>query len=143
METDLTGNERSLIALAAHRDSSDKFDHLVFALIFATIGFIVQTVPFGRLGFNVESMYLYSLALFGCAGLSAFKRAEWSIVAHAKNHAMLDASEKGMQAEYEGNRIAVTKCQLRSYRYYRARNIFIFTGLLCFIITKVFEQYLK
>ncbi|MDR7056361.1 hypothetical protein J2W70_003742 [Pseudomonas koreensis] len=142
-ELNLTGNERSLIALAAHRDSSDKFDHLVFALIFATIGFLVQTIPFGRIGLNVETMYLYSLALFGFAGISAFKRAEWSIQAHAKNHAMLDALEKQMQAQYLGSQIALGKCQVRTYRYYRARNIFIFTGILCFVITKVFEQYLK
>lgn len=139
----MSGTERSLIALAASRESSDKFDHLVFALIFATIGFLVQTIPFGKIGLNVETMYLYSLALFGAAGVSAFKRAEWSIQAHAKNHSMLDALEKGQQAEYLGNRIALNKCQLRTYRYYRARNIFIFTGLFCFIATKVFEQYLR
>lgn len=139
----MSGTERSLIALAAFRESSDKFDHLVFALIFATIGFLVQTIPFGRIGFNVETMYLYALLLFGCAGVCAFKRAEWAIQTHAKNHAMLDALEKQKEADYLDNRIALDKCQLKTYRYYRARNIFIFTGLVCFIITKVFEQYLK
>ncbi|WP_335944477.1 hypothetical protein [Pseudomonas sp. G166] len=135
--------ERSLIAHTAFRESSEKFDHLVLAIIFASIGFLVQTIPFGKIGMNVETMFLYSLALFGCAGVSAFKRTEWAIQVYAKNHAMLEALEKGKQPEFLGNRIALEKCQNRTYLYYRARNIFIFTGLVCFIITKVFEQYLK
>lgn len=139
----MSDTERSLIAHAAFRESSEKFDHLVLAIIFATIGFLVQTIPFGKVGLNIETMYLYSLALFGCAGVSAFKRAEWAILVHAKNHAMLDALEKGKKPEYLGNRQALDKCQNRTYMYYRARNIFIFTGLVCFIVTKVFEQYLK
>lgn len=135
--------ERSLIAHAAFRESSDKFDHLVLAIIVAVIGFLVQTIPFGKLGLNVETMYLYSLSLFGLAGISAFKRAEWSINVYAKNHAMLEALEKRNQPDYLGSRIALDICQRRTYFYYRARNIFIFTGLVCFIITKVFETYVR
>lgn len=135
--------ERSLIAHAAFRESSDKFDHLVLAIIVAVIGFLVQTIPFGKLGLNVETMYLYSLTLFGFAGMSAFKRAEWSIQVYAKNHSMLEAIEKRNQAGYLGSRIALEKCQSRTYFYYRARNIFIFTGLVCFIVTKVFETYVR
>ncbi|WLH10798.1 hypothetical protein PSH58_18145 [Pseudomonas hefeiensis] len=134
---------RSLIAHAAFRESSDKFDHLVLAIIVAVIGFLVQTIPFGKLGLNVETMYLYALTLFGLAGISAFKRTEWSIQVYAKNHSMLESIEKRNQAGFLGNRIALEKCQSRTCFYYRARNIFIFTGLVCFIITKVFENYVR
>ena len=135
--------ERSLIAHAAFRESSDKFDHLVLAIIVAVIGFLVQTIPFGKLGLNVETMYLYALTLFGLAGISAFKRTEWSIQVYAKNHSMLESLEKRNHAGFLGNRVALDKCQSRTYFYYRARNIFIFTGLVCFIITKVFETYVR
>ena len=135
--------ERSLIALAAFRENSEKFDHLVFAVIVAVCGFLVQTIPFGIVGANVETMYLYSLILFGLSGVAAFKRTEWSVLVHAKNHSMLDAFEKRDEAKYLGNKLALEKCQRRTYFYYRARNILIFTGFVCFIITKVFAQYVK
>ncbi|MGX0890928.1 hypothetical protein AB7M22_002936 [Pseudomonas sp. ADAK2 TE3594] len=140
---ELSETERSLIAHAAFRESSEKFDHLVLAIIVAVSGFLVQTIPFGKVGLNVETMYLYSLILFGCSGLAAFKRTEWAILVHSKNHGMLDAIEKRDEANYLGNKVALDKCQKRTYLYYRARNIFIFTGFVCFIITKVFEQYVK
>lgn len=139
----MSSGERSLIALAAFRDTSEKFDHLVLAIIVAVCGFLVQTIPFGILGANVETMYLYSLILFGLSGIAAFKRTEWSILVHSKNHAMLDGLEKGDEAKYLGNKLALEKCQRRTYFYYRARNILVFTGFVCFIITKVFEQYVK
>jgi hypothetical protein len=139
----LSAGERSLIAHAAFRESSDKFDHLVLAIILATCGFMVQTIPFGVIGANVQTMFLYSLILFGCAGICAFKRAEWAIQVHAKNHAMLDAYEKGNQDAHSASKIQLLACQERTYKYYRARNIFIFSGFICFIATKVFEQYLK
>lgn len=139
----MSSEERSLIAHAAFRESSDKFDHLVIAIIVTVCGFLVQTIPFGVVGYNIETMYLYALILFGLAGIGAFKRSEWSIQLSAKNHGMLHAAETRNQASYLGNQVALGKCQRKAYFYYRMRNIFIFTGFVCFLLTKVLEQYLK
>lgn len=116
--------ERSLIAHASFRESSEKFDHLVFAAILAVCAYLVQTIPFGKIGCNVETLFLYVLVVFGMAGVCAFKRSEWAVLVHAANHSMLDAMEKGQQERYGVAREKVTQCQNRTYYYYRARNIF-------------------
>lgn len=137
----MSSDERSLIAHAAFRESSEKFDHLVLAAIVAICAYLVQSIPFGRIGFNVETMYLYGLFIFGSAGVCGFKRSEWTIQVYSANHSMLDAMEKRQGEKYRTARINLFKFQKRSYLYYRARNILFLSGFLCYVATKVFTQY--
>lgn len=138
----MSSEERSLIAHASFRESSEKFDHLVFAVIVAICGYLVQSSPFGKIGFNVETMYLYGLLVFGCAGLCAFKRSEWTVQIHAVNHSMLDALEKGHRERADAFRKQLKSLQRRAQLYYRLRNVFFFSGFLCHVGAKVIQQYL-
>lgn len=133
--------ERSLIAHASFRESSEKFDHLIFAAIIAVCAYLVQTIPFGKIGLNVETMFLYVLLVFGAAGVFAFKRSEWAVQVHSANHLMLDAMEKRDQARSKIARLKMDKCQRKTYIYYRARNVFFFSGFVCYVLVKVFQQY--
>ncbi|EIU7108242.1 hypothetical protein ACLHTP_07385 [Pseudomonas aeruginosa] len=134
--------DRDLVMFEAHRDASSKFDHFLLGATLATCGYLAQTNPYGRVGYNIETMYLVSLIALALSAYFGFKRVESKIQMHLGNAKYLEMTGKihpAIQGEF---REILEKMSDRTAVWYRLRNGFLFSGFIAYILTKIFSSYL-
>jgi hypothetical protein len=134
--------ERSLIVHTAYREAQDKFNNFVLGVNFAICAYLAQTMKFGPVGANVETMFLVALLVFGASAICGFKHNETVIVGFSLNHQKLDAFEKG-NVNLVGEMDKLMQiARVKAHRFYRMRNMLLLCGFLCFLAAKLLAAYI-
>ncbi|MFJ3050840.1 hypothetical protein [Pseudomonas nitroreducens] len=136
-------NERGLAIHLAYLDSAHKFDHFLLGASLAACAYLAQTNPFGRVGYNVETMYLVALAALALSSYAGFRRLEAVTSVLRLNSKYLEivatldaATRKHVTQLVDGE-------SEKSNWWYKVRNGFLYAGFLAYIGTKVIATYLQ
>jgi hypothetical protein len=135
--------ERSHDMYRAYRDAQEKFDMYVLGAVLAICAYLGQSMPYAKIGFNPESVFLVSLILFVGSAYCGFKRMEHSIVHYRLNHQYLDGLEKQDHIYASEVRGALENNAARVGSYYRFRNSLMFLGLVAYVAGKYWLVYAK
>jgi len=139
----VSSDHRSVLIHQAYSQESGQFDRFVLGATLAGCAYLGQTIPYGQLGYNIETMYLYSLLVLSISAAMGFKRIEYTLNTAKGNSKYLHALEtrdlKGAAA-YHG--LMLMWADSTGF-YYRIRNITLILGFACYVATKVFAAYIK
>jgi len=139
----MSTDSRSVLIHQASALEAGQFDRFVLGATLAGCAYLGQTIPYGQVGYNVETMFLYSLLILACSAMLGFKRIEAGLNATKMNSKYLHHLEmRNPEAAY--------LCQLsmdtwvdKTSTFYRLRNLMLMLGFGCYIATKVFATYVK
>ena len=122
---------RQLITM--HNEAATKFDYFILGVTLAICAYLAQTNPYAALSANKETFLLGSLLVFAASAICGFKRIESSIAMLRMNAAALEEPNRMYRAMF----LKELRNSRESHRWYVARNYLLFTGLLCYLTTKV------
>ncbi|WEJ70321.1 hypothetical protein [Pseudomonas sp. PSE14] len=134
-------NERGLAIHLAYLDSMHKFDHFLLGASLAACAYLAQTNPFGKVGCNVETMYLIALAALAFSSYAGFRRLEAVTAVLRMNSEYLEAPLTPAGRKHAAK--LIDKVSERTNRWYKIRNGFLYAGFLAYIGTKVIATYLQ
>lgn len=140
----MSSDERSVQLHHSASAETANFDRFVLGASMAACAYLAQTMPFGPLGLNVQTMYLLTLALMGMSSVFGFLRIESTITTTNANSNYLHGIEMGYLREM-GERLAARKhvddLADRTQIMYRIRNLMMLVSFFCYVATKVYESY--
>ncbi len=122
-------------------EAQDRFDNFVLVTLLAVCAYLAKSNPYAPLGFNTETIYFLSLALFILSAIFGFKRIEYAIVMYRLNHQLLYADEKHDQNTVNNARAALKEVIQKGERYYKLRNALMFAGLVVYVTAKYWAVY--
>lgn len=137
-ETDV---DRSIEAFGHWRDAQDKFDHFVLLILIAVCGYLAQTTEFVRLGFDLQSLQILALMMFGVSAVAGFKRVETMTIVYRVNHQLLEAKEKNESKRVAKALEGLNKLSGRALRWYRIRNFVMLLAFIAYLISKLAQPY--
>ena len=141
----MSSEDRSVILHQAASLESMNFDRFILGATLAACAYLAQTIPFAPLGYNIETMYLWSLIVTGFAAFLGFKRIE-AVVEMTKHNSIylgkLETRQINDQHTHDAYRVGLEIRSSRTLRYYKARNAMLLMSFVCYIFTKVFSTYL-
>ena len=139
----MSTDKRSVLLHQASAQEAGQFDRFVLGATLAGCAYLGQTIPYGQIGCNVETMYLYSLLVLSSSAVCGFKRIETALVVSKLNSKYLHYLEmRNPEAAYASER-AMSNWNQRTNRFYRLRNTMLILGFGCYVATKVFATYIK
>ncbi|MCQ6258394.1 hypothetical protein [Pseudomonas sp. Q11] len=121
----------------AHNEAASKLDYFILGVTLAICAYLAQTNPYAQLGVNKETFLLGSLLVFATSAICGFKRIESTIAALRMNAVALEEPNPQVRA------YCIMKLNERreSHWWYKARNLLLAAGLLCYLATKVWDTY--
>ncbi|HCT2655596.1 TPA: hypothetical protein OTR99_001792 [Pseudomonas aeruginosa] len=136
-------SEREMTIYLAYMESSHKFDHFLLGASLAACGYLAQTNPYGRIGFNIETMYLVALLTLSASVLCAFRRLEQVTSVLRANSDYLEMADRLTPDQRQRAYAALQVVADRPKKWYLLRNGFLYGGFIAYITTKVFAAYLQ
>jgi len=134
---------KSLHVHKSHSESREKFEYFILALVVAVLAYLGKDIQYERVGFNVSTVYLISMAVFSISAIAGFKRIEYSIEHQRLNYVELNASEKGDNAGMvEASQLSDLVAR-RALISYQVRNVCLIMGFICFITAKLLNAYIN
>lgn len=121
----------------AHNEAASKLDYFILGVTLAICAYLAQTNPYAQLGVNKETFLLGSLLVFAASAICGFKRIESTIAALRMNAFALEAPT----AQIRAHCLQKLRDSRESHRWYKARNLLLAAGLLCYLTTKVWDTY--
>lgn len=122
-------------------DTVSKFDHFVMAAILAVCGYLAQSIPFAKLGFNIPTGYLISLLLFAAAAFCGFKRLEHTNQLLGHNMELLTEQENGREDRARKRRPHLREAMRLTNVYYKWRDRLLFSGFGVYLLVRIIEPY--
>ncbi|VVN50608.1 hypothetical protein PS687_00357 [Pseudomonas fluorescens] len=141
----MSTDTRSVLLHQSASTESMGFDRFVLGATLAACAYMAQTIPFGPLGHNIETMYLWTLVVMAAAAFFGFKRIEAVIEMVKFNSQYLADLETGKvktEERFDRYQTALKRSSHRTLIFYRARNMTLFMSFACYVATKVFATYL-
>lgn len=141
----MSTDTRSVLLHQSASTESMGFDRFVLGATLAACAYMAQTIPFGPLGHNIETMYLWTLAVMAAAAFFGFKRIEAVIEMVKFNSQYLADLETGKvktEERFDRYQTDLKRSSHRTLIFYRARNTTLFMSFACYVATKVFATYL-
>lgn len=141
----MSTDTRSVLLHQSASTESMGFDRFVLGATLAACAYMAQTIPFGPLGHNIETMYLWTLVVMAAAAFFGFKRIEAVIEMVKFNSQYLADLETGKvktEERFDRYQTALKRSSHRTLIFYRARNTTLFMSFACYVATKVFTTYL-
>ncbi|MBC3964280.1 hypothetical protein [Pseudomonas simiae] len=141
----MSTDTRSVLLHQSASTESMGFDRFVLGATLAACAYMAQTIPFGPLGHNTETMYLWTLVVMAAAAFFGFKRIEAVIEMVKFNSQYLADLETGKvktEERFDRYQTALKRSSHRTLIFYRARNTTLFMSFACYVATKVFATYL-
>ncbi|MGY2254038.1 hypothetical protein [Pseudomonas reactans] len=141
----MSTDTRSVLLHQSASTESMGFDRFVLGATLAACAYMAQTIPFGPLGHNIETMYLWTLVVMAVAAFFGFKRIEAVIETVKFNSQYLADLETGKvrtEELFDRYQAALERRSRQTLRFYRARNTTLFMSFTCYVATKVFATYL-
>lgn len=121
-----------------HQEAASKLDYFILGVTLAICAYLAQTNPYAQLGMNKETLLLGSLAIFAASAVCGFKRLEGVVRVLKANTLALQETDP-VRADMK--LLVTQQFSDRTFAYYRARNIFLLLGVLCYTVTKVWATY--
>jgi hypothetical protein len=140
----MSTNERSV---QLHQNASTEtanFDRFVLGASMAACAYLAQTMPFGPVGINVNTMYLATLFLMALSAVFGFLRIEATITTTNANSLYLHKAELGYLDDLSSRiaaRAPMDKWAARTKTMYRLRNLTMLLSFFCYSATKVYAAY--
>lgn len=141
----MSTDTRSVLLHQSASTESMGFDRFILGATLAACAYMAQTIPFGPLGHNIETMYLWTLAVMAAAAFFGFKRIEAVIEMVKYNSQYLADLETGKvktEERFDRYQVALKSKSHRTLSFYKARNTTLFMSFTCYVATKVFATYL-
>ncbi|HBO2545158.1 hypothetical protein LJG15_06615 [Pseudomonas aeruginosa] len=136
-------SEKEIAIHQAYLDSSNRFDHFLLGASLAACGYLAQTNPYGRIGYNVETMYLVALVSLAMSAFCGFRRLDRITGALKANaHFLALPTNISRDARLRAKAL-VQQAADAPGKWYSLRNGFLYAGFVAYIGTKVFAQYLQ
>ncbi|MDI3356382.1 hypothetical protein MO767_18825 [Pseudomonas sp. UYIF39] len=133
-----TDQERADVLGVQQIDGANKLDHFIMGISVAICAYLAQTNPYAQLGVNKETFLLLSLLIFAASCACGFQKLEARSQLALTNASALGASSGGQRAMWlERGALHNKRCQ----NYNHIRNYLLLTGLLCYLVTKVWATY--
>lgn len=136
-------DERGLAIHLAYLDSAHKFDHFLLGASLAGCAYLAQTNPFGRIGYNIETMYLISLCTLALSAYGGFRRLEAVLALLRVNAKYLEVIQAMSPADQAAASQVMNGGMNRTSFWARVRNGFLYGGFIAYVGTKVFATYLQ
>jgi len=136
-------SKRQMDIHLAYLDSLNKFDHFLLGASLAACAYLAQTNPYGKIGYNIETMYLFSLGALALSAYCGFRRLEEVTGVLRINSHYLETVDRLSQSAREKAWDQMQKVGDRSGRWCHFRNGFLYAGFIAYIGTKVFATYLQ
>lgn len=124
------------------REESLRFDHFVVGATMAVCAYLVQTNPYEQLGFNLGSMYLFSLVVLGSSAIMGFKRIDAMILLFRLNASVLEKRANKLPGSPEPSWSELDKVVVRAVLYYRLQHGLLIGGFLSYLLTKLASTYM-
>lgn len=125
----------------AYLDASSKSDHFLLGAIAAACAYLAQSNPYGKIGFNPETLFLIDLIVLGMAAFFAHKRIENTIQALKFNTTYLQDQNNGDPVSYLRGRQLAEKYANRTISNHTFRNLFMAFGFILYVVAKVWRAY--
>jgi hypothetical protein len=155
-----SSSEEQIRSMQKHfREASDRFDNFVLGALLAVCAYLAQSNPYGRIGFNSQTLYFISLALFVLAAFFGFRRIEQTLtfyrfnVMSAENVTQRVLSKLGLsdldkglleEAKKDSEKQILRgaeELKESSSLFYQRRNRVMFFGLAFYVSAQYFEVY--
>jgi hypothetical protein len=140
----MSTDTRSVLLHQSASTESMGFDRFILGATLAACAYMAQTIPFGPLGHNIETMYLWTLAVMAAAAFFGFKRIEAVIEMVKYNSQYLADLETGKvktEEHFDRYQATLKSKSRRTLSFYKARNTTLFMSFTCYVATKVFATY--
>ena len=132
---------RSVEVFGHWRVAQDRFDHFVLAILIAICGYLAQTLEFVPLGFNLQTVRILVLLLFGISAIAGFKRIEAMTISYRLNHQLLEARERNESEREAKARTGLDVISGRALQWYRIRNLIMLLAFVLYLSSKIAEPY--
>lgn len=134
-------DQRSVLVHQMHSEEMGQFDRFVLGATLAGCAYLGQTIPYGQVGMNVSTLFLFSLLILGMSAYFGFKRIEVVLMARRANSNFLHLHEtnRPMEAHLAGG--VLERAAARTETYYRLRNWTLLLGFVVYVATKVLATY--
>ncbi|MNJ24381.1 hypothetical protein D3C77_187960 [compost metagenome] len=122
-------------------DSRSKSDHFILGAIAAACAFLAQSNPYGKLGVNVETLFLAGLIMLSMAAFFAYRKIEDSILVLKFNVEYLEGKNKGDVLSYSVSKNQAEKYSSRTAFDFHWRNFLMALGFVVYVTAKVLQSY--
>lgn len=122
-------------------ESASKSDHFMLGAIAAACAYLAQSNPYGRIGFNAETLFLIDLIALGLAALFAYRKIENTIQVLKYNAQFLQGRSNGDAEAYLGYRLLADKYANKTIVDHALRNLFMALGFVLYVAAKVWRVY--
>lgn len=119
-------------------EAANKLDYFTLGVSLAICAYLAQTNPYAPLGINKETFLLLSLTVFTLSAICGYLRLEFKVkemLAYTRAH------EAPTEAEQARPIRITTRYRRRGNRSYKARNILLLLGLVCYVATQIWASY--
>lgn len=135
-------SERAMAIHQAYLESSSRFDHFLLGASLAACAYLAQTNPYGKIGYNIETMYLVALASLAMSAFCGFRRLDHFTGALKANAQFLALPNHISRETHEAAWAAMNRAADATGKWFGLRNGFLYAGFIAYIGTKVFATYL-
>lgn len=122
-------------------EASSKADHFLLGAIAAACAYLAQSNPYGKLGLNPETLFLFDLVVLGFAGYFAHRRIENTVQVLKFNATYLQAHSAGDAVAFHGGKHLAQKYADRTSIDYSFRNFLMAAGFILYVVAKVWRAY--
>lgn len=122
-------------------DNLQKFDHFITGGTIAICGYLAQSIPFAKVGFNIPTIFMGSLLLFCLSAFFSYKRLEKTGILYRYNIDLLEAQEAGDKQKADKIRPHTSRLSKLTHYYYILRSWFLFAGFVVYLVAKMAEPY--
>lgn len=122
-------------------ESSSKSDHFMLGAIAAACAYLAQSNPYGRIGFNAETLFLIDLIVLGFAALFAYRKIEHTINVLKFNAQFLQGHSSGDEETYVHFRTLAGQYADKTSTDHALRNLFMALGFILYVAAKVWRVY--
>ena len=122
-------------------EAASKADHFLLGAIAAACAYLAQSNPYGRVGLNPETLFLFDLVVLGVAGFFAHRRIENTVQMLKYNTSYLKAQNAGDAEGFKAFRYLAKKYGDRTNIDYKLRNILTAVGFVLYVVAKTWRAY--
>ncbi|WP_095058042.1 hypothetical protein [Pseudomonas sp. Irchel s3f7] len=117
------------------------FDQFVLGVALAACAYLAQTLKYGVIGWNEQTLQIIPLLILGIGAWLGFKRVESTITLISINARHLELCHANPKRSFPNLKEQMNKQSLRTGFFYRWRNRVIFLGLASHVGVKVLISY--